>query len=41
MSPVTTIQNSIADRPPKPRGFVHPVVRPLPPRTTGVELPTW
>ena len=41
MSPVTTIQNPVADRPPKPRGFVHPVVRPLPPRSTGNDLATW
>jgi hypothetical protein len=38
MSPVTIIQNPA---PPKPRGFVHPVVRPLPPRGTGNELATW
>jgi hypothetical protein len=31
----TTTQTQIASRPPKPRGFVVPVVRPVPPRPMG------
>jgi hypothetical protein len=38
----TTTHNSIAHRPPKPRAYVVPVVRPAPPRPVGAgSAGTW
>jgi hypothetical protein len=34
----TNTTNAIAGRPPKPRAFVVPVVRPVPPRPTGIGM---
>jgi hypothetical protein len=36
VSTATTTHNTIAGRPPKPRAYVVPVVRPVPPRPTGL-----
>jgi hypothetical protein len=41
MSPTTTHQSSNAGRVPKPRTFVMPVVRPVPPRPTSSAAGTW
>jgi hypothetical protein len=35
MSPVTSTDTSLASRPPKPRTYCVPVVRPAPPRPAG------
>jgi hypothetical protein len=40
MFPATATHSSIDSRPPKPRAFVLPVVRPLPPRPAG-SAQTW
>ena len=36
MNPATTTHSTIAGRSPKPRAFVVPVVRPVPPRPAGI-----
>jgi hypothetical protein len=42
MSPITTTHTTIAGRPPKPRAYVVPVVRPVPQRPVGAgSAGTW